>query len=157
MAAQVVIEAIKAHVASGKGLIFDGTPRTQEEARLVDAFFGEQSYGKPLAIYLRVDQNDMQTRNSQRKFCLGINGDFPVVTEDDVARCESLGGTVGTRPDDEATKMDTRWNEFMNQTFPVIERYLQEGVAREVNGKQPIEKVHEDVMAVIVDAGYVGA
>jgi adenylate kinase len=148
-AAEVVINAIRKHIEAGDGLIFDGTPRTVKEAAMVDTFFAESGYGKPLAIYLKVDREEMIRRNSQRRFCLGISGDFPVVTEEDRARCEELGGRVDVRPDDAPEKFATRWDEFMNQTFPVVERYLKEGIAQEVDGMPAPPEVHESVMGVI--------
>jgi len=114
-----------------------------------DDFFEKQGYGKPLAIFLKVDKDEMIKRNSQRKFCLGVAGDFPVVTDEDKMKCDEQGGTVGTRPDDGLDKMEMRWNEFMNQTHPVVERYLYEGVAKEVDGLLEVFKVHDEVMNVI--------
>lgn len=148
-AAEVVMAAIGKHIKARDGLIFDGTPRTVKEAQMVDAYFEEQNYTKPLAIYLRVDKDEMIKRNSQRKFCLGIAGDFPVVTAEDEARCDTLGGTVGSRPDDSLDKMTMRWDEFMNQTYPVVEHYLAEGIAREVDGFLPVPEVHAQVMQII--------
>ena len=83
MAAEIVIAAVRTRIEAGEGLIFDGTPRTVEESKVVDDFFAEQGYGKPLIMYLAVDKNEMIRRNSIRKFCLGIAGDFPVVTDED--------------------------------------------------------------------------
>ena len=57
-AAEVVINAIQKHIEAGDGLIFDGTPRTVKEAAMVDEFFDEAGYGKPLAIYLKVDREE---------------------------------------------------------------------------------------------------
>jgi adenylate kinase len=150
-AAKVVISAIKKQVEASHGLIFDGTPRTVKEAALVNEFFEQAGYGKPLAIFLRVDREEMTRRNSQRKFCLGIAGDFPVLTDEDRQKCSKLGGRVGTRSDDAPEKFATRWDEFMNQTFPVVERYLAEGIAREVDGLPPVREVHSAVMGVIDD------
>ncbi|MEX1111846.1 MAG: nucleoside monophosphate kinase [Candidatus Andersenbacteria bacterium] len=149
MAAEVVTTAVKDHMSQGHGLIFDGSPRTVKEAEMIDAFFAEQGYGKPLAIYLHVDRDEMIRRNSQRKFCLDIHNDFPVVDEEDVQRCEGLGGRIGIRPDDEPEKFTTRWDEFQKQTYPVIERYLSEGVAHQLDGMRPIQEVHMSVMKLI--------
>ena len=91
----------------------------------------------------------MIRRNSQRRFCLGISGDFPVVTDEDRARCEEQGGRVDVRPDDAPEKFATRWDEFMNQTYPVVERYLKEGIAQEVDGMPTPPEVHQSVMKVI--------
>lgn len=149
MAAEVVTEAVKKHIEAGKGLIFDGSPRTVQEAKIIDDFFTAQGYGHPLAIHLEIDREDMEARNIKRKFCLDIQGDFPIVTPKDEERCHQLGGRIGVRPDDEPEKIATRWNEFMKNTHPVIARYTAEGIAREVDGKVSVPEVHEQVMTVI--------
>jgi len=149
MAAEIVIMAIKKQIEAGEGLIFDGTPRTVEESKIVDAFFAEQGYGKPLIIYLAVDKEEMIKRNSIRKFCLGIAGDFPVMTDQDRERCEKAGGKIGTRLDDDPTKFATRWDEFMTRTYPVVEGYREQGIVHEVDGMPSVEEVHDSVMEVI--------
>lgn len=153
MAAEIVMKAVQEHIAAGEGLIFDGTPRTVKEASIVDDFFVEQAYGRPFIIFLVLDKDEMIRRNSQRKYCLGIDGDFPVVTDEDRDRCAELGGTIGTRPDDEPEKFETRWNEFMTQTFPVIEQYQAEGIVHEIDGLQSIEDTHKQIMELIERAG----
>jgi adenylate kinase len=149
MAAEVVISAIRQYVEADRGLIFDGTPRTIREAQLVDDFFKEEGYGRPLAILLKVEKGDMMERNSKRKFCLDVAGDFPVITMADARRCHKLGGRVGIRPDDDPDKFETRWKEFMSNTWPVIQKYREEKILHEVNGKKSIPAVHKQVMAVI--------
>lgn len=148
-AAAVVTEAVREHLEQGRGLIFDASPRTVTEAAMIDAFFEEQGYGRPLVISLKIDKKDMIERNSKRKFCLDIEGDFPVVSEEDVRRCEELGGRIGIRPDDEPEKFETRWSQFTELTYPIFEKYQEEGILREVDGKKSIEDVHEQVIAVI--------
>lgn len=149
MAAEIVIAAVKDHLSSDKGLIFDGTPRTQEEAALVDAFFAEQGFGRPMAILLNVDKQDMIDRNTKRLFCLHIQPGYPIVTNDDKQRCLAAGGTIGNRPDDSHENFDTRWQQFMDRTWPVIEQYRGQGILHEVDGKQSVGEVHQAVMNVI--------
>ncbi len=148
-AAAVVIEAIKGHVSENTGLIFDGTPRTIAEAASVDEFFKENGYGRPLAVLLAVDKQVMIDRNSKRKFCLDVDNDFPVVTEEDEKKCNEVGGRIGIRPDDEADKFETRWNEFMENTYLVAQNYKKEGILKEVDGTASIEEVHTEVMNII--------
>lgn len=148
-AARVVIGAIKEHVQGGTGLIFDGTPRTMKESEMVDDFFEKEGYGRPLAILLGVDKQDMIDRNTKRRFCLGIDNDFPVVTPEDEHRCNDLGGQVGMRDDDRPEKIETRWQEFESKTYPVIEKYRQEGILQEVDGQLSIPDVHAQVMKII--------
>ena len=148
-AAAVVIDAVKKFVSEDKGLIFDGTPRTIIEANIIDDFFKEEGYGRPLAILLDVDKEDMIARNTKRRFCLGIDNDFPVVGEEDEKRCAELGGRVDMREDDKPEKITTRWEEFMNKTYPVIEQYEKEGILYRVDGTKSIEDVHKQVKQMI--------
>ena len=149
MAAEIVIEAVKKYVEVGQGVIFDGTPRTVKESVMVDDFFEQAGYGRPLVLYLDINKAEMIERNSTRRFCLGISGDFPVVNDEDRERCEKLGGKVGVRPDDEPEKFETRWSEFMNQTYPVVEKYRKQGIVYEVDGMLSIPAVYEQIMGVI--------
>lgn len=149
MAAEIVIEAVKQYMAKGQGLIFDGTPRTLEEAALVDAFFAEHKYGRPLAIVLDVDRTVMEERNVKRKFCLGIQPGFAVVTDADQQRCRQAGGTIGVRPDDSQEAFDNRWQQFTQRTMPVVEQYRTAGILHQVDGRQSIEAVHQAIMNII--------
>ncbi|MEX2055077.1 MAG: nucleoside monophosphate kinase [Candidatus Andersenbacteria bacterium] len=147
MAAEIVIAAISEHLEQGKGLIFDGTPRTVEEAQLVDEFFLQNNYGRPLAIVLNLDKEEMIRRNSKRRFCLDIQGDYPILNPEDEKKCLELGGRIGIRPDDEPEKFATRWQQFMDRTFPVIQEYRKQGITFEVDGMGSIEEVHAVIMA----------
>ncbi|MBI1833704.1 MAG: nucleoside monophosphate kinase [Candidatus Andersenbacteria bacterium] len=148
-AAEIVIAAVKEYTAEGKGIIFDGTPRTIEESEAVDEFFLKEGYGRPLAIRLVVDQDEMVARNSKRRFCMDIKNDFPVVTDEDVKKCEELGGRIGRREDDSPEIFAMRWSEFMDKTWPVIKKYKQEGILQEIDGHHSIEEVHGAVMQLI--------
>ena len=102
-----------------------------------------------LAVLLRVDKEDMMQRNAKRLFCLGIQPGFAVVTAEDNQRCLAAGGQVGVRPDDAQEKFTTRWQQFETRTSPVIEKYRQEGILREVDGRPTIANVQTAVMNVI--------
>ncbi len=149
MAAEIVIQAVAQHLQSGRGVIFDGTPRTVAEAAIVDEYFSEQGLGQPLVIYLKVDRQEMIERNSKRNYCLGITGDFPVVTNEDRERCKAQGGTIGRRPDDDQNKMSTRWDQFMKHTFPVINSYQQHNMVHEIDGLSSVDEVQSSIMSII--------
>lgn len=149
MAAEIVIDAVQKYMEKEVGLVFDGTPRTMKESEMVDDFFAHEQYGRPLAIFLKVNKDDMVARSAKRKFCLDVAQGFPVVTEKDEEKCQSIGGRVGVRPDDAPEAQETRWTEFMTRTYPVIEKYRNEGILEEVNGQLPIEEVHRNVMNVV--------
>ncbi len=150
MAAEIVIAAVKKHLEQDEELVFDGTPRTVKEAELVDKYFAKEGYGQPLAILLKVDREEMIKRNADRKFCLEARGgDFPVFTAADEKRCRQRQGRIDRRADDDPEKFATRWQEFMERTFPVIEKYRSQGALEEVNGMLSIPQVHRQIMDAI--------
>ncbi len=151
IAAQVVLNAIHQIVAEGDGIVFDGTPRTLEEAEAVNARLIQEGYGVPLVIYLEVDKETMIERNSKRRLCLHVEKEFPVTTHKDEERCAQLGGKVGTRPDDEKEKFTTRYNQFMELTYPVIELHKEKhpDLFYRVNGLLEPHQVHALVMDIV--------
>lgn len=149
MAAEVVIATIRKFVEQNRGIIFDGTPRTVEEAKIVDDFFLEQGYGRPLVFYLKVDKDAMPERNKKRMYCLNIPKGFPVIDENDHKRCIDAGGLVGTRADDDPEKYATRYSQFMERTYPVIKSYMQEGIAHTINGMEAPQEVHDKISAIV--------
>lgn len=149
LAAEVVITAVKEHLEKGDKLIFDGTPRTKEEADLVDDFFLKGGYGRPLVIYLDSDQETMVERNGKRMFCMGVTPDFPIIFRRDEKKCIDLGGHLGRRADDDPSKFGTRWQQFLELTKPVIDAYRAEGILQVVDGKMPIKDVHKSIVTTI--------
>lgn len=149
LAAKIVIEAIRDHLKAGKGVIFDGSPRTLEEAVIIDKYFIDEGYGHPLVIVLTIDRSEMERRNSKRQFCLGIKSQFAITNEEDSKRCEELGGNVGIRPDDEPAKFAARWQQFQDRAYPVIANYIKQGLVHEIDGSRSIEVVHQEVMEYI--------
>ncbi len=151
LASQVVLTATSEMMNKGQGIVFDGTPRTVEEAKAINARFLEKGYGVPLLIYLEVDKETMIERNSKRRLCLNIASEFPVITEEDEQRCEELGGKVGMRPDDEKDKFTTRYNQFMELTYPAVLDHRQEHKEYSfiVDGMLEPHRVHASVMDII--------
>ena len=150
IAAQVVLQAIHELITEGEGIVFDGTPRTLEEAQTVNSRLLEEGYGVPLVIYLEVDKETMIERNSKRRLCLGVEKEFPVTTHKDEIVCARLGGNVGTRPDDEKEKFTTRYNQFMELTYPVIVAHKEKHpeLFYRVNGLLEPHQVHALVMDI---------
>lgn len=151
LAARVVLAAVDGILTEGEGIIFDGTPRTPQEAEIINARILQEGYGVPLIIYLEVDKDTMIERNSKRKVCLDVEKEFPILSKKDEMACEKLGGKVGARPDDDREKFLTRYNQFMELTYPVIQEQKEKHpeLYYRVNGLLEPHQVHSLVMDVI--------
>lgn len=56
----------------------------------------------------------------------------------------------GSRDDDAAEALETRFEEFRNKTIPVIDFYRETGLLFEVNGTHPPNKVTAEILAGLV-------
>lgn len=151
MAAKVVMAAVDEYITKGEFLVFDGTPRTLTEMQIITEHFATKGYGDPLILYLEADKETMIERNSKRRLCLDVEREFPVTTQHDTQKCIELGGRVGMRPDDEKEKFTTRYDQFMELTYPVVAKYRSEhnGLFFIVDGMVEPHRVHASIMDII--------
>ena len=147
--AEIVKKTIGECLSRSQGIVFDGTPRTIQETEILDEFFLQKNYGRPIIIYLEVEKEAMIERNSKRKYCVGIDHGFPLTNEASYKRCEALGGSVGMRADDDPKTFHIRYEQFIERTYPVIEKYKKENIVHTINGMDEPLAVHRKIMDII--------
>ncbi len=101
------------------GVILDGFPRTIEQAQLLEAIMKQHGITNVKALFLEVDKTKLVDRIIKR----GLN-----------------------RADDDPAVIEKRFDEYLAKTAPVKDYYEQKGLLIHVNGDQPIEKVHVEIM-----------
>jgi len=117
MWSSVLIEELE----DGMHLVFDGSPRAKDEAEVLTTALRFLGRERPTVIYLNVSR-----RWSEEKLLKRGRGD-------DI----NLG------------KIDKRLDWFDKDVIPAIEYFRSNPFYRliEINGEQPIEKVHADIVA----------
>jgi len=99
------------------GFIFDGFPRTLEQARRLDELLEKIGLRVDIVIYLKVSKDEAIRRLLAR----GRHDDRP----DTIAR---------------------RFDEYKSKTEPIKKYYEERGLLVEINGEQTIEQVHESIV-----------
>jgi len=101
-------------------VVFDGAPRSLPEANLVTTAFEFYKREKPVVIHLDVSREWSEERLLTR----------------------------GRADDKSLAKIIKRLNWFDSEVMPAIEYFKTTPMYRyiQINGEQPIEKVHEDIM-----------
>ena len=61
--------------------------------------------------------------------------------------CDKCGGNLYQRDDDKEETVKNRLHAYHEQTEPLIEYYQKQGVYKEIDGMQAIDKVYADVVA----------
>lgn len=113
-----------------KGVIFDGFPRTVDQAKALDAMLAEK--GKPLkaVIQMVVDEDELVKRLETR-----------------IQQTVDAGKEV--RGDDNVETFKKRLGVYKDQTAPILPYYEGTGLLQKVDGMQPIDFVTTGIKAIV--------
>ncbi|HUI42546.1 MAG TPA: adenylate kinase [Terriglobia bacterium] len=146
IAAQRIAQPDCAH-----GFILDGFPRTVGQARFLDALLGEQGRGKPMVIFIRVDDEVLQKRLAGRRMCPVCgriyNIYFDPPKRDEV--CDLDGAALVRRADDREEAIRQRLAAFCELTRPLVEYYRERDLLFEVDGDRAPEEVARDIFQLV--------
>lgn len=137
-----IVENFIVNLPSGSSILFDGLPRSQEQAEDLRKILQKlnRSY---IALNLNLSQKEALKRLSSRRICDQCKTVYPIFYQKN--NCERCGGNLITRSDDNVDSIKTRLETFVRETRPVIKDYKKAGQLIEIEGNQPIEKVTEDI------------
>lgn len=126
---EIIVDMIASRMGQAdcaKGVIFDGFPRTVDQAQALDAMLDNK--GKPLTavIQLTVDEEELVNRLNTR-----------------VAQAKDAGQDV--RADDNEKTLRNRLAVFHGQTAPILPYYEAVGLLQSVDGMQSIEDVSAEI------------
>lgn len=127
-----------------KGALFDGFPRTLAQAEALD-----RQVKIDIAVNIDVPDENIIERLSGRRVCKGCGATYHVSTLGGNVVCQSCGGELIQRSDDAPETIQNRLSVYHDQTTPLIQYYQSKGILQTVDGSQPIEKVFEDISAVL--------
>lgn len=130
---EMIVDMIAARMEADdcqNGVIFDGFPRTVDQAQALDAMLSEK--GNPLAavILFEVDEEELVGRLNSR-----------------VEQAKAAGAEV--RADDNEETLRNRLQVYRNQTAPIIPYYESEDLLSRVNGMASIDDVSSEVASIL--------
>jgi adenylate kinase len=130
------------------GCIFDGFPRTLEQAKALDQTLASQKKAIDKAIYIEVDSDDLLQRLGGRWTCRKCQAVYhEVASPPKVAgKCDQCGGELYQRPDDNPATINERLRVYFAQTTPLLDYYKKNGKLVKVNGQVGIEDVTKQIV-----------
>ena len=134
-----------------RGVILDGFPRNLEQARALDRALALQKQAIDKAVYIRVSQEELLRRLSERWICRECQTPYhPVTSPPRVAgRCDRCDGELHQRADDASDVVKKRLEVYFAETFPLIDYYQNSGKLVEVNGEQNVEEVSRELVTLL--------
>ena len=133
------------------GYILDGYPRTVPQAEAYLAFLAENNDKLDHAIDVDVPDESIVSRMSGRRVCPDCGETYHLVVNPPKTEgiCNKCGAALIQRKDDAAETVQNRLTTYHDQTEPMISLYKERGMYNRVDGTQPIDKVFEDICAIL--------
>lgn len=148
------IAALIADRDAGKpiaGALFDGFPRTEVQARALDAILDDQGERLTTVIEIVVPRETLVLRLSGRRVCVACGKVFHIesnpVPLGDI--CDNCGGEVIQREDDMPGPIARRLALYDQQTAPLLDYYRNRGLLEQVDGDQPVDTVTSAIMGIV--------
>lgn len=146
---ELVIELIRKRLDQDdakNGAIFDGFPRTVNQAEALDELLASLGRKIERVVALDVPLEAIVDRVVGRRVCLDCGQTYHVRYNPPPAdgRCSSCGGAqVVQRKDDTEEVVKTRVQEYQAMTEPVLAHYESQGVVRKIDGVGELNEITE--------------
>ena len=133
------------------GFILDGFPRTVEQADALAKILDELGKKISCVLNISVPADYLVERAVGRRICRKCGATYHVKFHAPKAEsvCDECGGELYQRADDNAETMTKRLAAYEASTRPLIDYYKSAGIYHEIDGRQSIDKVTEDLEDVL--------
>ena len=134
------------------GIIFDGFPRTVNQAIALDDLLYKTGRALDYVVEIKVKDEDLVKRISGRFSCrdcgAGYNDYFKETLEPGV--CDVCGSeNFVRRSDDNTQAVKTRLKKYYEETMPILPYYLGKGILVQVDGTKDMKVVTEEIDKII--------
>ncbi|HXZ29786.1 MAG TPA: adenylate kinase [Dehalococcoidia bacterium] len=133
------------------GCLFDGFPRTLQQAKTLDKALKEQGRTIDKAIYIEVPSEELVKRLSGRWLCRTCQAPYHITNSPPKTpgKCDRCGGELYQRPDDKEETVKERLNVFLAQTVPILDHYRKQGKLVRVDGNRGTEEVGRRIVSAL--------
>jgi len=146
-----MVEQRLAEPDAGRGVVFDGFPRTLAQAEQLDEILAEKGFGKPVVVDFSVGTEELVKRLSGRWTC-SVGGEIyniHLVPPKVAGICDRDGGKLVQRADDKPEVVRERLAAYDRQTKPLTEYYRRKAVLQIVDAAQSVEEVSRALRRIV--------
>ncbi len=134
-----------------EGVIFDGFPRTINQAIALDQLLADMGRQVDLVLNIDVSEDVLLERLAGRWTCSDCGEIYHRVfsPEKEEGICDNCGGELYQRQDDNRETQLRRIQVYEEQTEPLIDYYEDKSVLVNIDGEQPVQDVAEEVREAV--------
>ena len=125
------------------GYVLDGFPRTIPQAEALTEALEKMGQKVDFAIDVNVPDENIVKRMGGRRACVTCGATYHMVYAPTKKEgiCDTCGGELILRDDDNPETVQKRLNVYHDQTQPLIDYYTSQGILRTVDGTVDIDDV----------------
>jgi adenylate kinase len=133
------------------GCLFDGFPRTSQQAEALDQALKERGRAVDKSVYIEVSDEELLKRLSGRWLCRNCQTPYHMTNSPPrtPGRCDRCGGELYQRPDDREETVKERIKVFLAQTLPLLDYYKKQGKLVRVNGNLGAQEVAREIFSTL--------
>ena len=133
------------------GFLLDGFPRTIAQAEALEEFLKANGIALDAVLDVNVPAEILIRRMVGRRVCKGCGATYHVEfnAPKQEGICDNCGTPLIQRADDTEATAKNRLEVYDSQTAPLLEFYSKQGILKTVDGDQALDKVFEDIKAVL--------
>jgi adenylate kinase len=140
-----------------KGFMFDGFPRTIQQAEDLALLFERLKYKIDQVFYFETSKKIIIERLSDRRVCTkcgaiyNLNYNPPKIKN----QCDKCGGELIQRDDDKEETILKRLEVFNDETLPLVDYYQKQNILTKINADQDLDDRFKEVDARLKELGLI--
>lgn len=154
---EIVYEALKRRLLMNDlddGFILDGFPRNILQAREYDKILESINKDLGVVIYLDTPRDILEKRIVGRRICPKCGATYNVLTGVNAPKnadiCDKCGEKLYQRDDDNLESFNTRYETFLEKTYPLVDYYKEKKVLYSVTSVD-VDNTIKEIEAIIND------
>jgi adenylate kinase len=146
----IVRDRLKASDCRG-GFILDGFPRTVPQAEALGKTLQAMNRGLEHVISIKVGNAELLKRLGGRRTCRNCGAMYHLVFDPPKKEgvCNTCGGELYQRADDQEKTIGERLKVYDKQTAPLIQYYRGKGLLRAIDGVGEVEEIFQRIVKAI--------
>lgn len=136
------------------GVIFDGFPRTTEQARALEIALHNHHQSIQAVLFLNAPRDVLLKRIVGRQTCRACQTPYNIYYSPPHVEgvCDTCGGDLYTRSDDNMATARHRLDVYFQQTMPLIEHYRAVGLLYDIDGVGETSVITERLLQALDDS-----
>ena len=151
---ELMLKILKEKISTldnNNGIIFDGFPRTINQAEMLNELLSSINEKIDYVIYLDVEKEEAMKRSTGRITCPRCKSIYNIYFDsfNEENKCNKCGCELEKRQDDTKEKFNHRFETYMKNTKPVIDYYSSLGSLSIVKSIGSKYEVYENIKSII--------